>query len=354
MRALVLTAALAATPALAQPGSQEQPLSVLTPAADGGLRHLQSGLVCPARIGEAERVAAKPLHAFGLDFACGYNTERAAVTLYITHGLPLQQSFEIAKQAIVQNPALGGVRPRADGPIELGGVTWLSAEYATGRGQRTEVWLAERHGWVVKYRATYLPDDAEQVRGILTRLTEAVQASAGAHLDLCAKAAAPARPGRAVKTKSGAAPDPAMLVTLMASGAAATAQGGKPITYCADEPVADGDRGFFLWRGVTADGQDAHADRLTAMTIGEPPKLDTSLDAVGNAVAGELAGGRAPQRWVATMNDGKTTTIYGVYEGRPSAKALLPLANALLDGKAQPLGSVSVDGKTVSIGLPTR
>jgi hypothetical protein len=148
------------------------------------------------------------------------------------------------------------------------------------------------------------------------------------------------------------------MVALLGGVAAAAAQekGAEvtPIIYCPEGPIERMKVPMLMWRGVRPDGSLADSDRVTAMSVGRPPTLDSTADTLGSIVNGEIER-RAPRpRWVATLQEGGRTTIYGYYDGRPAPASLGLLLQDVLDGKAKPLGSYSLDGNTVNIGIPTR
>jgi len=92
------------------------------------------------------------------------------------------------------------------------------------------------------------------------------------------------------------------------------------VIYCPEEPLAAGEIPALAWRGVTAEGADAGVDRLTLMSLGPPPILQSARDELGALVEGDRKGGARSERWVASVQDGPRTLIYGYFEGRPSAK----------------------------------
>ena len=355
MRGLILAGLLMTTPAWAA-DKPETPLSVWRLGDDGSAEHLQTGLRCPAALGDFRQVGTTTYDGFGLDVSCGYNAAGAAITVYLTRMGGLEAAFTGAKQSLVERAQAKHPSLVSDGKAPSGGLDWLRAEYQEDGGVRSDIWMTEVRGWVLKYRATYPAADAEAVSAKLATLTDLVRASAGARLDLCARSSRPERRGKELRDKSRTA-ELGLMGALLGSVAQAAAKDAKaapaqPIVFCVEEPLAAKDNHLLSWRGVMPDGQDAHVDRLTPMTVGVPPALETALDSMGNLIVAERSGSKAPERWMATMEAGGKTSIYAYYDRRPSAETLAPLMARILDGKAQPIGGYSVDGKNLNITVP--
>jgi hypothetical protein len=358
MRALILAGLVAAAPAIAETpaaagkAQQAPPQSVWRPLADGEVEHLQSGLRCPVTLDDFRRTGITTYDGFGLDVSCGYNSRTVVLTAYLTRGVGADAGFAQAKSDLLQAQEARHPQLVSDGGATLGGLQWLRAEYAIDDDTRTDVWMTDLHGWALEYRATYPARDAAAMSAGLAKLTELVQASAGAHLALCAKSQPPARPGKLMKSKPADDLMSALLGGAAAAGVAeAKATASVPITFCVEDPAPSKGAGLLAWRGVTPDGEDARVDRLTAMTMGPPPALETELDETGSVIAAELHGGKA-ERWTATVSDGKQVSIFANYERRPAAKVLAPLMLQILDGKARPIGGYSIDGKTITVNTP--
>lgn len=360
LAAMVLAAspAWADTPAPGAPkpqGGEKAPAQSVWKTLSGGeVQHLQSGLRCPMTLGgEFRQAGVTTFDGFGLDVGCGYNSRAVAVTLYLTRGIALAEGYAIAKTSLSQ--AREGRNPRllADGRVSLGGVEWLRASFAEDGGVRTDVWMADLHGWSWKYRTTYREQDEAETRAALERLTALVQATAGAHLALCAKSQVPERPGKPAKPGRGGQVDGIMGALLGGISAAAddTGQTPVPITFCVEEPLRLKTMDFLTWHGVTPEGADARADRLTGMTVGPPPVLDIALDEAGSTIAAELTG-KTVERWTATVTQGRNTLIYGHFERRPSGKLAAHLMARILTGKARSLGGYDAETKTISVTTP--
>lgn len=365
MHPLILAAALAAVPpAAAGPPAQPTvappraakeavPQSIWRDAEGAEAEHLQSGLRCPAAMGEFRRVQVTSYDGFGLDVSCGYNSRVGVVTMYLTRMGDVPGAFAGAKASMAEHLAARGLRPLSDGPYEAAGLTWLRAEHTFDGDMRSDLWIADMDGWILKFRATYPERAAASVAAEVEALMTIARESAGVRVALCAKAPPAVRAGKAVKIR-GRSELGLMGAVLGAAAASHEDSEDAEITYCVEERIAERDKGFLVWRGVAASGEDALADRLTAMTMGPPPTLDTAADAIGGLIADKVGPGDAPQRWVATMTEGPQVAIYGYFEGRPPPKALVPLLLRILDGKAKPIGGYSVDGKTITVNVPDR
>lgn len=336
MRGLLLAALLAATPALAAPTgdapSEQLPLSVWRLTAEGP-EHLQSGFRCPPRIGDLERAGVTTYDGFGLDVSCGWNSKRSVITVYLTRGVALDKAYESAKAALMSHNEARAPRLIAERQVSMGGLDWRRADYRLDAASESAIWMADLHGWILEYRATYPEDAAQAVEDQLRAVTDLVLATAGARLDLCGRAEPPERAGREVKP------------TRAAAGDTAAGPGPAP-TFCVEKAWSGEGLNLLFWRGVAADGSDARVDRLTPMTMDAPPALESRLDETGTQVGRE--------RWAATITQGAQTSIFAYYEGRPSAETLRPLLVGILRGKARPIGGYSVDGKAVSAETPPR
>jgi len=227
MRGLILAALLAASPAAAQQMPQQHAESIWRKLEGGAVEHLQSGLQCPAAMGPFRLHDNTNYDAFGLDVSCGWNGPGTAVTAYLRRGLPLEAGFENAKQALEQGRALPGARLLREGRAELGGLTWKRAQYAAG-DRRSDIWMADQHGWTLKYRVTYPEAQAAAVRQALDAVAAQVRRTAEPRLAACARAPPPQRTGR--PARGGKASDAGLMGALLGGAlAAGAAQSGAPV-----------------------------------------------------------------------------------------------------------------------------
>lgn len=357
---LVLLAgpALAApTPAAAPPQAAAEPpvpLSVWE-NPQGEAKHLQSGLRCPEAMGRFARTYLVTYDAFGLDVSCGYNAPGAIVTLFLYRRGDLDAGFAEAEAQLAANPLLNDPAEVVDGPVDVGGFRWRRARYEGG-GKRADLWMAPLEGWTMKIRATYDAAATQAVEAQIEALTRSALASAGPQLKACAKAPPPERAGRPVEQAGAEAAADALVGALLGGAAAAAARQGraepsKAVVFCAEAPLEHPAWPMLAWRGVTPDGEDAKVDRMTAMTLGPPPVLQTAEDLELTLIFDEQSPQR-DRRWVASLQQDGRTLILGHYDGRPPTATLAPLLRDVLDGKARPLGAYTDDGRTVTIVTP--
>ncbi len=153
---------------------------------DNRLRHIESGLLCPASISLGEEGRPFTLERViefddkGRDLACHYQAQDNgdAITAYASYwpDVTLEEHAAAAAQSILQNHAVTGqvtlpvVELKAeDGDAgELGELINGMEEPLAGGFEiaevngvpyRTSLWLVKTHGWHVKLRATYASED---------------------------------------------------------------------------------------------------------------------------------------------------------------------------------------------------
>lgn len=353
LAAFLAAAALTAQPdaSAAQPAKPDPPpLSIWKALDDGQAEHLQSGLRCPAVLGEHRLVEYRAFDGFGFDVGCLLRSGSAAITLYLTRTDETDESYEMAKHAVVQTTASLNPRLTGEERLSLDGLEWRRAVYSFDGSTRSDIWVAAFYGWTLKYRVTYAAEAESAVRGQILSITQHVRATAGSRLAACLKAKAPKRSGRLIDP-NGLMSSPIMLAALMSQAAAPTPADGSAITYCVEEPFQAEGKGFLLWRGMNKNGASADADRVTAMTQGEPPILDIALDDIGNAITAQLSG-RKQSRWIGTMRRGEVLQVYGFFDRRPSPQATIPLLAKAINGEAKPIGGFDAKDKTILIGAP--
>jgi hypothetical protein len=334
---------------------RKEPLSVWRPAPGDVFEHLQSGLSCPGDVKGFRRTGVATYDDFGLDVSCGYNSQTAAITLYLTRRGSSSDAFSGAKQSLEETWRARAPRVLADGPVTLDGREWLRAEYELiGGGMRTAIWVTDQHGWVLKFRATYPATSSQEVTAEIKALSAQARSSAGVHLERCGKSKAPARLGKNVRSGRSAGLNTSM-ASLLGGVAAASAQGkavaSVPMTFCVEEPVWQEGMNLLAWRGVTPEGEDARIDRVTGMTVTPPPALDIAFDETGSLVTAELTG-KARELWVATLTQDRQVIIVAYFDGRPPFKLTSDLMGRIAAGKVKALGSYSLDGKTVNVTVP--
>jgi hypothetical protein len=356
MRVLVCLAALlwaasaeaAVGPSPPQDPGLLEPQSIWTRSADGTIEHQQSGLRCPRLLGPLPRHGTRIYDGYGLDVSCGYSAADVVITVYLTRGVALEPGLAEARAQLEQRvPA----KLLSEGRASLGGLDWRKVEYQLDDDMRSDIWMADLHGWAVKYRATYPADRAELAAQLLATLTNAVQASAGKRLALCAKTGSPSRAGVRV-TDQKELGDFSIRGGLLGAIALAAekdkqAKPAAPPTFCVEAPVEN--TRFLFWRGVGLDGGDAQVDRLTGMTMGSPPVLEVARDGLGDLVSAESSGKAGPPHWTAALTQNDRTMIFGYFAGRPSADQLAPLMEEIVTGKATPITAYSAEGRNVNV-----
>jgi hypothetical protein len=356
---LAAGAALAdATQAPAPPGQPPPPpLSVFQPSdAAGSWRHLQSGLICPARMGAYLRTRVVVFDQYGLDVGCNYKAGASDITVYLTRRAgALGDVMADAKRGLLQVGASRHPALVSDTREAAAGLTWLTAIYAEDGDLHSGIWIADLSGWTLEYRATYAATSEADVFADIDRFTAEVQASAAPRLALCARSAPPPR-GAAMITDRKDLEQSSMMTSILGGAALAAAHQGKgkaglEFTWCPEAPIAKGDVRFLFWRAVNPDGADARFDRLTAMTQGEPPTLALDPDEMAGLVAANSGHGAKTIRWTAAVRTGDHVSIFAYFDGRPDADAAADLLADILAGKVKPVGGYGANGKNITIEM---
>ncbi|MGA0599790.1 hypothetical protein ACO2Q3_03700 [Caulobacter sp. KR2-114] len=368
---LLLTASAAAAAPTAPSGGVQEPATSPTATARAAARiprsvwgvgaddlqiNPQSGLQCPARLGAYRRDRVYAYDGAGLDVDCNYVAQGRRITLYLTRldGADLGRIYDNAKTSLVKVGAELHPQLLAEGPRQDEGFSWRMALYGEDGGLHSSLWVGELDGWLVQYRATYPGDDDASIQADLSVFSHQIRASAGAHLDLCARSEAKPGVGKRIDTKD-AATDAAMSGILMASAALAAEDGkAKPAaatTWCFAKAIAVGQHGFIAWRAVDGAGADGNAVRITPLTLDDPPALDIALDPAGAQIDSEL--GRPP-RWTASWRRGPKTWVFAFYDGRPDLDDAARLTDDILAGKAHALSSYDSASHAVTISTPSK
>lgn len=328
------------------------PKSIWSIASDGGGTHLQSTLTCAKSVGEFERTDLDIFDGFGLDVACNYNRSGGGtITIYLTRrkGEQLADDFSGADAAIKQRwsdvKAVEGTVPAP------AGLSFQSVMYARADGSRTGLWVADVGGWTYTIRATFAPDLETKIMSALTSLTDAMRSSAGTHLSACAAAPAVTRSGTQITDS-----DRTQSLSLMASVLEASAQdkvGPNPFpeNWCAEEPGGDDEAPVLFWRNIALTTEAGPMDKVTVMTIGEPPTLLSVANPTASLVEKD-ARGKEAKIYQLSEKRGTTTYVFAFFEGRPSAKTLAPIAKEIFLGRQDPLTSFDPTSNTINITMP--
>lgn len=318
------------------------PLSIWR--ADG--THLQSTLTCPAKVGKFERITLTPFDNFGFDVGCNFDYRgEARITLYLTRrkGGSLADDLEIAKSALKQNMTSAQLIDGATAAPT--GLPFTGSIYAVSGSIRTAVWVAEVSGWTMKFRATYRTENEAEVIATMTSLAENTKKTAATHLAACAAAPAVTRDGKEIADK-----DRIMTLSLMAGILDATAEtkGVKPAEqWCAEESAGDQETPMLFWRNIAA-GNAGPVDRMSLMTMGEPPMLLSTGNPTASLIEEDSGKGKGLIHQL-TEKRGTTTYVFTYFEGRPSASTLTPLAKDIFLGKRNPVSSYDSKSNTITV-----
>lgn len=319
------------------------PLSIWR--ADG--THLQSTLTCPAKAGNFERVQLIPFDNFGFDVGCNFDYRgEARITLYLTRrkGGSLADDLQIAKDALKQN--MTSAEPIDGATAAPAGLPFTGTIYSVSSAIRTAVWIADVSGWTMKFRATYRNENESDVIAAMTSLTDGAKKTAAAHLAACAAAPAVARDGKEVTDKARI-----MTLSLMAGILDATLdeKDVKPAEqWCAEAATGNQDTPMLFWRNIAAAGNAGPMDRMSLMTMGEPPTLVSSANPTASLIEEESGKGKGLIHQL-TEKRGTTTYVFSYFEGRPSAATLTPLAQDIFLGKRNPISSYDSKSNTITV-----
>ena len=329
--------------------STEIPKSIWRVDGGDGV-HLQSTLVCPNAIGRFDRSQLIPFDGFGLDVGCNFDASGLGrITLFLTrrHGQTLNQDFEDAKSALHQS--MPGVVPIAGSAPVPAGLNFTSAVYTRTDSTRTGLWVADVSGWTFEFRATYTADQEKEVLNAMSGLTEKMNATAGQHLSACAAAAPAIRNGAEITDK-----DKIMSLSLMAMvSEAAEDDKGKPAAvaadqWCAETPVVDQEAPVLFWRNILLVGNAGAADRVSLMTIGEPPILVSSGNPTASLIEKEASKADATIYQLTGKKD-DTTFVFEFFNGRPASATLTPIAKDVFLGRRAPVTSFNAKTNTITI-----
>ncbi len=366
-RLLTLGLLMLATPAMADipvaPVKTEPaaaPLSVWRPVAAGAFENPQSGLVCPAKVGEYGRTDLQLYDKFGFDVSCNYLFGRTDITVYLTRrdaAEGVDAAMAEAKRELLDVRASLHPQALSDSRSVDAGLAWMTALYALDGGRHSAIWIADLNGWTLEYRATYPAAQDPETTTDLKRFTATVESSAGARLALCAKSTPPTRDGERMTARKDLEAD-AMMTSLLGAAALAAVQEGKgaeepPTTWCAEAGVATTNPHMVFWRGVGPDGANADADEISLVSDGPPPTLDIASDQLASLVDDAAHGKDKPPRWTATMRQNDQTLIYAYFAGRPAIADVADLFAQILLGKAKAVGGYSAKGKNITILTPS-
>ena len=362
---LSANAAMASVPTAAKTGNT--PPQSIWRVTDGNYEHLQSGLPCPSTPAHYRRQSAMAFDRFGLDVGCNYQNGPATLTYYLTRREApggLDAALEEAKRELLEFGAKLHPRLMSETTTRLGDLDWKTALYAEDGDIRSAIWISDLSGWTFEYRVTYPVKLEAAVLADITASTAAIRSSAGARLELCAKAVQPERTGTVIS-------DPEALRTAVSTSSllgglgevvdqkkkrqSATAEAPAAV-WCVDKVMSRGEFPMTFWRSVKGDATSDLADRVSLMTRDQPPvNLDITSGGIEALVTAEISKGKpgTPVRWMATLKDEDRTLIFAYFAGRPSADQAADLFGKILSGQQKYLGGYSAEGKKINIILPS-
>jgi len=325
----------------------DTPKSIWQTAASGDATHLQSTLVCPASLSSFERSVLVPFDSFGFDVGCNFDrTGVGRITLFLTkRDRALADDFAEAQSALKQvmtaaTPIVGAA------PAPDAGLRFMSALYALPDGARTGLWVAHISGWTFKFRATYRATNEKEVLQTITALSEKVQTTAGVHLGLCAAVPVAERDGPPI------ADDDTLMQLSLVGGLAGQSQADDKVPaktrWCAEEAVRDREAPLLFWRNIENDGADGPLDRLSLMTVGEPPICLVSANAMASLIMGETDDPGPPIHELSQTRD-MTTYMFAYYRGCPALSTLAPLIRDVILGNKRPIASYNSETNTITL-----
>jgi len=337
-------------PAIVRPLADERiPKSIWTQSSGNG-RHLQSSLVFPDRDGSFDRTSLDSFDNFGLDVGCGFFGNGDTLSLFLNRRVSgsVNDDFEGAKSALLVNHP--GATAIAEPVAQPGSATFASVFYANAKGGREGLWVADVSGWTLTFRATYDPQHQQSVLDAVSSLAAKALANAGKHLADCATAPAIVRDGTEITDKNRLAS-----LSLIASVSEAV-DDEKPVTaatdnWCAESPAGDEQIPLLYWRNIAMVGHAGHADRMSLMTMEEPPILVLNADPTASLIDEQSAkAGRTV--YELTLKDRGVISVFGFFSGRPSLQIVNPISTDVFAGRRRAV--TSFDPKSNTITIPSQ
>lgn len=337
---------LAATKELA---ATNTPKSVWRVEESGAATHWQSTMVCPTNARSFQRKDLVPFDGYGLDVGCNFGRTAgdAAITLYLTRRQgqsSLNDHFVSSQEALKQRLPDAKI-VAGDVPMPKG-LTFTGALYELSDGTRTGVWVADVSGWTFKFRATYVAGNQTEVLDAMSELTDRTRTTAGTHLAACAAAPAVERAGTQItdKDRLGAL---SLFGALDAVGNDDKAKTKSAEQWCVEDPAGDREVPMLFWRNIANVGNAGAVDRMSLMTVGEPPILLSEGNPAANLL--EEKAKDEPLIHQLTTKKADTTFIFAFYSGRPGAATLAPLVKDLALGKKGAIVSYTEGTNTITL-----
>ena len=362
---LPASGAISTPPSATPPDTPEKkpvPQSIWVVGGDRAAVHQQSQWRCPAQYGEFQRNDLYVFDTYGLDVDCNYLSANGHgdVTLYLTKatGGNLDEAFAAAKEALVKRSPEAVALPEAQQKTFASAWPWLHQLYAIGGGSSHDgVWYAWLGDWMVEIRATYPAADEEALLTLMSRMTADMAASAGGHLERCARSGIPLRDGHPITDKDKLAADVFMFGVMAGPDAIKTTDGTgqetgsktlpQPNEWCPEKGILVDDVPMLLWHAVSPTGETQAFDRISVMTLGPAPALECDLNSLGALLGGASTDGKA--EYTVSMDQGDEIFLYAVFDNRPDENALGRLMADWFHNKAKPLAKVNPKTNNITV-----
>lgn len=329
----------------------DTPKSVWRVDSSDNATHWQSTMNCPVTMKSFQRKDLIPFDGYGLDVGCTFDrpTGDAVITVYLTRrtGSSFAETFTSAQEALKQRlpeaKLIAGDVPMPKGQ------TFTGALYELGDGARTGVWVADVSGWTLKFRATYVPNVQTEVLDAMSELSDKARATAGTHLAACAAAPAVQRNGTEITDKD-------RLMGLSIVGAVSAIDDGDKAPakiseqWCVEDPAGDREIPMLFWRNIANKDAAGAMDRMSFMTVSEPPILFSEANPFASEVDDKSKADKVIVHQL-TLIQNDTTYIFAFFSGRPAAATIAPLAKDLVLNKKAPIASYTKGTNTITIPM---
>jgi hypothetical protein len=330
----------------------EAPKSVWRIDEFGIATHLQTGLTCPAKIATFERTLLSAYEGFGYDVGCSLDAPGVGhIAVYLAKREKGAASTDFAHALAAMKEASPDATPVESSRPTIGqSASFSSAALASKDGARSALWSADLSGWTLTFRANYPADKEKDVVTALAAL--AAEAEDGAAKNLAACAAAPK-----VERNGARVPDGELITRLaLIGGLSAQESEERPARekyqrWCVEEAFRDPQVPLLFWRNVADRNDDGRLDRLTLMTMEEPPTWNIAANRAANLLI-DKANEPAPIIHELTETQGDTTLMFAFFRGRPGLAILAPLVRDIVLGKARPVAKAN--GKTGVVTIPKK
>jgi hypothetical protein len=352
----VAFAAGTAAPNAEPPKNVPQSVWQINPGGDA--LHLQSQWKCAAAYGDYRRDQLYVFDTYGLDVDCNYRhvNQRDDITVYLTKktGGDIKAAFNEGMQALVKRTADAVPLPDSQQITFASDRPWLHRIYAIYGGKAHDgIWYAWLGDWQIEIRATYPANEDAGTMAVLKQMVEDAERTAGGHLERCAKSPVPERSGILVTDPAGQ--QAAVLMSIAMSGNIAVEdqrtnstnllpRSGPP-EWCAEAAAGSTTEPILMWHAVDSEGRSLPLDRVSLMSMGPAPFLD-SAEPLGTAIPGmEIA----EPTFVVSHPSGDEVFVYAVFKNRPNAKSLAAILTDYVRDKARVLAKGNPKTNNVTV-----